>query len=71
MHISTPSEVLYDLVHAKVGTSKEKLDLVNLDLPVITVDESKWTSSIWTCLSLLLMNQNGLRQLGLACHHCR
>ena len=30
----------YDLVHAELGTSKEKMDRVDLDLPVVTVVES-------------------------------
>ena len=30
----------YNLVHAELGTSKEKMDRVDLDLPVVTVVES-------------------------------
>ena len=38
--ISSAQEVTYDLVHAELGSYKEKMDHVDLDLPVITVVES-------------------------------
>ena len=39
-HIPSTSELSYDLVHAAVGANKEKMDKVDLDLPVIPVVES-------------------------------
>ena len=38
--IPSMSELSYDLVHAAVGANKEKMDKVDLDLPVIPVVES-------------------------------
>ena len=38
--IPSTSELSYDLVHAAVGANKEKMDKVDLDLPVIPVVES-------------------------------
>ena len=38
--ISSAQEMTYDLVRAELGSSKEKMDQVDLDLPVITVVES-------------------------------
>ena len=39
-HIPSASELSYDLVHAAVGANKEKMDKVDLDLPIIPVVES-------------------------------
>lgn len=38
--ISSDQEVTYELVHAELGSCKEKLDRVDLELPVIAVVES-------------------------------
>ena len=38
--ISSAQEVTYDLVHTELGSCKEKMDQVDLDLPVITIVES-------------------------------
>ena len=38
--IPSTSELSYDLAHAAVGANKEKMDKVDLDLPVISVVES-------------------------------
>ena len=38
--VPSTQEVTYELVRAELGSSKEKMDLVDLELPVITVVES-------------------------------
>ena len=38
--IFSAQEVTYDLVRAELGSCKEKMDHVDLDLPVITIVES-------------------------------
>ena len=42
------SELSYDLVHAAVGANKEKMDKVDLDLPVIPVVDSFVTDELLT-----------------------
>ena len=40
-HIASTSELSYGLVHVEVGTSKEKMDKVGLELPIILGEEFK------------------------------
>ena len=40
LRIPSTSELSYDLVHAAVGANKDKVDKVDLELPIIPVVES-------------------------------